>query len=204
LGAGIPVLFRTYSSPTNETFNCTIWEAARATSAAPTIFERIKIGEFGQQSYIDGGLGLNNPTAQVLAEAELIFPGREVACVISIGTGQPKISSIQKVNLWQQVVPTDVIQVMIDIATDCETTNQTMARRFRDLPGFYFRFNVEQGMQDIQLADWDQLQKVIAHTVHYLKMQDVDQRVGVAVDVIRQRRGVLSTAQIGMEVYGLC
>ena len=205
LNAGIPVLFRTYPVPKNESFDCTIWEAARATSAAPTIFKSIEIGESGlRQFYINGGVGLNNPTMQVLTEAELIFPGRDAACIISIGTGRPKVTSIPKPGLWQQFVPTDVIKAMIKIATDCETTSQAMALRFRDCPDFYFRFNVEQGMQDIELAHWDRLHKVAAHTQQYLKLQEVDQRMGIAVDIIRKARGVVSTAQISTEVENLC
>src|SRR5271154_3147452 len=67
MAAGIPHLFRSYQAPKNQTFNCTIWEAARATSAAPTFFEQIVIGEPGSSlSYVDGGMGCNNPIAQVL------------------------------------------------------------------------------------------------------------------------------------------
>ena len=83
--AGIPVIFRTYPVGTNEMFNCTIWEAARATSAAPTIFKSIEIGGPGtRQLYIDGGVGLNNPTRQVIVEAESAFPGRMGACIVII------------------------------------------------------------------------------------------------------------------------
>jgi predicted acylesterase/phospholipase RssA len=39
--------------------DCTIWQAARATCAAPTYFRRMKIGDC---EYVDGGLGFNNPT----------------------------------------------------------------------------------------------------------------------------------------------
>jgi patatin-like phospholipase/acyl hydrolase len=35
-----------------------IWEAARATTAAPTYFPRMKLGK---HDYVDGGLGYNNP-----------------------------------------------------------------------------------------------------------------------------------------------
>ena len=35
-----------------------IWEAGRATSAAPTYFPRIKLDEY---EYVDGGVGFNNP-----------------------------------------------------------------------------------------------------------------------------------------------
>jgi predicted acylesterase/phospholipase RssA len=204
MSAGIPVLFRTYPVPKNETYDCAIWEAARATSAAPTIFQNIEINASGlRQFYIDGGAGVNNPSMQVLIEAELVFPGRDAACLISIGTGQPNVISIPKPGLLQQFVPTDVVKAMINIATDCEMTSQAMALRFRDRPDFYFRFNVEQGMQDIELAHWDRLHKVAAHTQQYLKMQEVDQRMGVAVNAIRKQQGVISTSQISTEVENL-
>lgn len=199
--ARIPVIFRTYPAPQNETFDCTIWEAARATTAAPTFFKRMIIHEPGsRQPYIDGGLGRNNPTNQVLEEAELIFPGRRVACIISIGTGQAKTISIPKTSLFQQVIPIEIIKAMKAMATDCEETAQAMAKRFRNTSNFYFRFNVEHGLQEVTLAQWDQLDKVTAHARQYLKMQEVDKRIGAAVDVIREPRGVISTEQIGTDI----
>ncbi|KAI9769204.1 MAG: hypothetical protein M1840_004333 [Geoglossum simile] len=39
--------FRTYKTRDNANANCEIWEAARATTAAPTFFKRIAIGEEG-------------------------------------------------------------------------------------------------------------------------------------------------------------
>ena len=199
--AGIPVLFRTYSVPKNQTFNCTIWEAARATSATPTFFKSIEIGGPGtRQRYIDGGVGLNNPTAQMLLEAESIFPGRRVACIISIGTGQTEMTSISKPSYWQKVIPTGVIKAMVAITTDCETVAQDTARRFQSIPDVYFRFNVDQGMQDISLADWDRLSKVAVHTQQYLKLEEVEQKMGAAVEAIRKRREVVLVSQIGTQL----
>src|ERR1700690_2286849 len=85
-----PRIFRTYEVRSNQSYNCEIWEAARATSAAPTFFKRIRIGEKGlEEEFVDGGLGCNNPIRQVLEEAEIAFgPGRRIACIVSIGTGQ--------------------------------------------------------------------------------------------------------------------
>src|SRR6266536_3754527 len=42
-----------------------IWEVARATSAAPTYFNTIKIGE---DEYGDGGFGVNNPSTRLFWE----------------------------------------------------------------------------------------------------------------------------------------
>jgi hypothetical protein len=159
------------------------------------------IGEPGAaQPYIDGGMGLNNPTVQVLEEAESIFSDRRAACIISIGTGQAKMIEIPKRSLFQQVVPLDVVHAMILIATDCETTSEAMAQRFRNTPNFYFRFNVEQGLQEVKMAQWDRLDKVAAHTRRYLQMEDVKKRIGAAVDAILQRPEHVTTAQIGTEV----
>src|SRR5580704_4178335 len=95
LTAAILRIFRTYRVSKNESFDCTIWEAVRATMAAPSFFKGIDIGGPGsKERFIDGGLGCNNPIAQVFEEAELVFPDRSVACVISIVTGQAEMISI--------------------------------------------------------------------------------------------------------------
>jgi predicted acylesterase/phospholipase RssA len=87
-----PRRFRTYPVRALASANCQIWEAARATSAAPTFFKRIEIddGSGGKEEFIDGGLRCNNPTKQVLEEAKAIFShSRLVGCIVSIGTGHP-------------------------------------------------------------------------------------------------------------------
>ena len=202
--AGIPVLFRTYPVPKNETVNCTIWEAARATLATPAFFKSIEIGGLGaRQPYADGGVRLNNPTAQVLREAESIFPGRPIACIVSIGTGQMDMTSITELPSWQQV-PAHVIKTMVAITTDCDTVSQDMAQRFKSIPDLYFRFNVNQGVQDISLAHWDRLSEVAAHAQQYLKLQEVDQRTEVAVKAIRRQRQVVPMPQISTVAEDLC
>ncbi|KIJ26065.1 hypothetical protein M422DRAFT_144712, partial [Sphaerobolus stellatus SS14] len=186
LSAGIPRLFRTYQSPEATTYDCMIWEAARATSAAPTFFERISIGGPGypKQSYIDGGLGHNNPTKQILEEAHLIFPDQHVACVLSIGTGKASTISIPKPTFFQRIIPTQLIRTTIAIATDCEGIEQEIAQRFRNAPDVYYRFNVEQGMQSIGLADFDKMENVIAHTDQYIGREEVKQRLANAVSAL--------------------
>ena len=72
MNANIPVLFRTYQSREIHP-DCKIWEAARATSATPTLFKRIEIGG---QPFIDGGLGHNNPSRLLLDEAKGLFGSR--------------------------------------------------------------------------------------------------------------------------------
>ena len=190
MSARIPRLFRTYKAPEYKSPNCMIWEAARATSAAPTFFERIYIDG---EPFVDGGMGRNNPINQVLTETELMFPGQPVACIVSIGTGQAETISIPKPR-WPQplfqwllpssVLPLHLIDAMRQIATDCEESAQDAARRFQPTPGIYFRFNVNQGMQKVGLEQWEKLDEVRAHTRQYLQMAEVNPRLKASVAAI--------------------
>src|SRR5882724_8804853 len=89
LSAREPRLFRTYKTSKFQSPNCKIWEAARATTADPNFFEQIDIDG---ESFVDGGIGRNNPINQVLQETELMFADRHISCIISIGAGQLKQS----------------------------------------------------------------------------------------------------------------
>src|SRR6188768_3312779 len=169
MDANIPVLFRTYESCEPHS-NCKIWEAARATSAVPTFFKRIEIGR--AQPFIDGGLGRNNPTRVVLDEAKALFGTRHIGCLVSIGTGQVETIGIRKPGLFQQIVPTDVVDAVKAIANDCEATHENMLGLFAKLPATYFRLNVDQGMQRIDLSEWEKLSNVEAHTTQYLRRTD--------------------------------
>jgi len=184
--AGNPVLFRTY--PGGESPDCTIWEAARATSAAPAFFKNIRIDE---TPYIDGGIGYNNPTPVVVQEAELIYPHRKIACIISIGHGQSNVARIVKGTIRQIFFSPNVIEVLLAVATDCESTSESMTRRLRTTPNVYFRFNVTQGSQEIRLEEQGNLDRVASV---YLNMPEVSQNMKVAADIILQRRGVISLA----------
>src|SRR5258705_4764506 len=62
-----PTLFRSWAASKNPTFDCTIVEAVRATSADPTLFKGIDIGQQNLKvRYLDGGLRCNNPVRYVL------------------------------------------------------------------------------------------------------------------------------------------
>jgi patatin-like phospholipase/acyl hydrolase len=113
-----------------------VWEAARATCAAPAFFKRISIGVSPlAEEFIDGGLGCNNPTLVLLQEAKLAFPGRHIACIISIGSGAVQTIAIPKPSLFQKMLPTDVISAMKKIAADCQQVSENAARRFSGAEG---------------------------------------------------------------------
>ena len=196
MSASIPILFRTYQS--HETHShCKIWEAARATSAAPTFFKHIEIGN--KQPFIDGGLGCNNPSRVVLDEAKAVFGDHQIGCLVSIGTGQAEVINIKKPGFLQQILPTDVIKALKAISTDCEATHEEMLRLFGNSPNTYFRLNVEQGMQGLELSEWEKLANVEAHTTTYLRRKEVNEKLTLMVNAINCPKAQLMIEQLGME-----
>jgi len=139
---------------------------------------------------LDGGsLGCNNPSRVVLDEAKALFGSREIGCLVSLGTGQAKIIKIERPGLFQRIVPTDVIVALSGIATDCESTHEDIFGRFPDLS--YFRLNIEQGTQQIQLSEWEKLGNVEAHTTLYMKKSEVVRKLALVVEAIARGRPMI-------------
>ena len=181
-----PTLFRSYAVAKNEEYNCTIWEAARATSAAPTFFERINIGPPGcATDYVDAGLGCNNPVKYVVEEAERIFEGEEyVACLLSIGTGLAQAVKLARPKSLQNVLgmPTHLVEPLKAIATDSGKTAEEIGKRYRKTPGIYYRLDVDRGMESVSLDEWDRLGDVRSLTKNYLKTHAIDTQVDALVE----------------------
>ena len=184
-----PRRFRTYHVRENASINCLIWEAARATTAAPTFFKRATIGEAGlaQEEFLDGGLRCNNPTAYVLEEAMSLF-GREakLGCLVSVGTGHPGIVGLASPDLLQRWLPKDLIYKLEQIATDCEAEAHRYEVQFKDSPNLFFRFNVSHGAGQISLEEWKMLDVIGTHTKAYLESVSVSKSIDVVVKLLCQ------------------
>jgi predicted acylesterase/phospholipase RssA len=153
------------------TSNCTIWEAARATSAAATFFDPIEIG---RQRFVDGGTGMNNPVEIVLQEAVSVWPDAisRIQCLVSIGTGVPDLADFGD-NLKE------VVETLKAIATETEQTEQRFFRNQGNLGvgGRYFRFSVDKGLGGVGLDEHNKLDKIEAATELYLGDPRVKQNV---------------------------
>ncbi|KAJ7827110.1 hypothetical protein B0H14DRAFT_3144690 [Mycena olivaceomarginata] len=180
-------------TPDHPAMNCTIWQAGRATSAAPTFFKQVKIGRPGmEEAFLDGGMGHNNPTAALLLEAKVLFPDKQIACIVSLGTGQPHTINVPKLSLLSRLIPLDVIKAIQKIAADCEKEHQSLLHRFDGVEKLYFRFNIEQGMQDIQLNQWEKLGVVVANTRQYMQTQPVVNQLADAAKSLSEKIGKVS------------
>jgi len=162
----------------------TIWEAARATSAAITYFEPLIRGDPPRVvRYYDAGLGHNNPahiahneTGRIWGKYDKLVPPDEISLLLSLGTGVPEILRKQDAQtIVQQAsakfkIPIDMVEAMQRMVTDTEKIAVQMNNDFGspELRQIYFRFNVEQGLSAVQLFEWEKEEQIRADTKRYM------------------------------------
>ena len=86
-----PFFFRRSSARERNGWDWRMSQAARATSAAPTYFEPVKLQDADSSEYyalVDGGVFANNPAMCAYAEARTLWPDEEDYLVVSLGTGE--------------------------------------------------------------------------------------------------------------------
>ncbi|GKT52042.1 calcium-independent phospholipase A2-gamma [Colletotrichum spaethianum] len=153
-----PTLLTTYD--TSEGFRgCSIWEVARATSAATTFFKPIRVGR-DEIEFVDAGFGYNNPCEILVNEAQKQFPSHTRLQVLSIGTGLGDVVSIGKTRM-------DIVRALKSMATSSKKVAARMDQQYGDSHQ-YFRFNVDKGLEDVTLSDWEKSSTISAHTRNYI------------------------------------
>ncbi|KNZ71999.1 Nephrocystin-3, partial [Termitomyces sp. J132] len=179
-----PRHFRSYEVRANQGYNCTVVEAARATTASPGFFKAVSIGSgWMDEEFIGAHLGHNNPTRFVLEEAELVFGASQpVACIVSIGAGHPGCVSWVSTNSFTS----EFMKVLFDISTSCETSVETLVKQYKNVPGIFYRLNVDQGLQKMALDDWNKLGEIKSHSVSYLHKAEITQKVDSIVECLHK------------------
>jgi predicted acylesterase/phospholipase RssA len=162
-----PARLRSYPSNLEDSTECSIWEAIRATSAAPLFFDPITFGK-PPKTYVDGALHNNNPVRVLLDEAKSVWcppSDRDIGCIISIGTGTPPLSPLGEGAI-------EIVQSLAKMATDTERTAREFKNEIYHLPlaerPAYFRFNVQRGLSDIGLEEWEHFNALTEATSAYL------------------------------------
>ena len=178
---------RNYRSSWEEDTGCTIWQAARATSAAPLYFPSIRFGH-PAANYVDGGLNYNNPVRALIDEARHVWPILDTGSgsMISIGTGVPTRHATENTGK-------KIIESLIRIAVDTQQTANEFADEVAHFNAdrgerlTYIRMNVDHGLEDIKLEEWKDFDKLTGATNHYLNTHKTE--VERCVNCLVKRNG---------------
>lgn len=167
-GTAEPELLTSYRRPRGDTAlfrGTTIWEAARATSAASTFFAPIIIGP-NKRKFLDGGTGANNPVRKLWTEARKTFCPTEplepnVNCLVSIGTGIPTIKSFGNGLL-------SMPKSILSIATETEASAKSFHDEYIILfkQGTCYRLNAP-GVGDIDMDRAEKKTEISDKTMSY-------------------------------------
>ena len=229
---GPPTIFRTYTCEGYSASKCAIWQAMRATSATPLLFQPMNI-EIPKPGgiFVDGGIGgHNNPSELALLEAQRIWPKVKRFTLVSIGSGRqqavPLISNIKargEFSSFVSQVTTRIyrtrggsarqigLDTLLDACTkltiNSEPVHQRMFRlsrsRDRHKQFSYHRLNVEREMEAIGFTEWKKLQEIGAHTAAFLQEGEGMNRRDNCVEDLMYPPPIESKHRVALVVTGL-
>ncbi|KFP82867.1 PREDICTED: calcium-independent phospholipase A2-gamma [Apaloderma vittatum] len=163
-----------------------LWQAIRASSAAPGYFQEYVLGNDLHQ---DGGLLLNNPSALAVHECKCLWPSVPLQCLISLGTG--RYESEGKTNLTYTSLKAKLTNV-ISSATDTEEVHTMLDALLP--PDTYFRFNPLMN-EDIALDESrkEKLNQLQTDGIRYLERNE--EKLRKAAEVLTEEKTTLQRLQ---------
>lgn len=169
----------------------TIWEAARATSAATTFFDPITINDV---TFVDGTTGANNPIQYMWSEAQDMWDvgsghlEDDIKCLVSVGTGIPSLKPFGP-RLLQ------VAKALQAIATDTEEEAEIFRKHHTKLfqTKKAFRFSVIRGLEGIGLEEVDKWGQIKAVTQMYVQTEEVHVLIKECARNLKERECMLFT-----------
>nr|WNB50467.1 calcium-independent phospholipase A2 [Hemiscorpius lepturus] len=192
--------FRNYAFPYRKqslypgSCNHKLWQAIRASAAAPGYFEQYILDGLAHQ---DGGLIMNNPTALAVHEARLLWPKESIQCVLSLGNGR-FIPGPHKAG-----APTGLTTVMmkvLDSATDTESFHAVLQDH---LPSnVYFRINPYMkeriSLDEIRTEKLEQLKRDAQKYIDWN-----EEKIQQAVQALTKRRSKLQKLRDWIKLQSL-
>ncbi|NXF08279.1 PLPL8 phospholipase, partial [Smithornis capensis] len=168
-----------------------LWQAIRASSAAPGYFQEYVLGNDLHQ---DGGLLLNNPSALAVHECKCLWPNVPLQCLISLGTG--RYESEVKTNVTHTSLKAKLTNV-INSATDTEEVHTMLDALLP--PDTYFRFNPLMN-EDIPLDESrkEKLSQLQTDGIRYLERNE--EKLRKAAKILTQEKTSLQRLQDWMRL----
>uniref|UniRef100_A0AAY4DDI5 PNPLA domain-containing protein n=1 Tax=Denticeps clupeoides TaxID=299321 RepID=A0AAY4DDI5_9TELE len=164
-----------------------LWQAIRASSAAPGFFQEFVLGSDLHQ---DGGLLINNPTALAIHECKNLWPNTPIQCVVSLGTGRYESASrntatytslkAKLTNVISSATDTEEVHIMLDALLPPDT---------------YFRFNPYMS-EDVPLDEVrrEKLNFLQEEGLHYLERNEAKLKKAACV-LTQEKRAIQRLAE---------
>ncbi|CAE6477218.1 unnamed protein product [Rhizoctonia solani] len=177
--ASRPILMRSYAVAHDadlEKFK--IWEAARATSAAPLYFRPMKAGLY-KVPYLDGCVsGHCNPSWLAMQEVKHIWPNHKIDLFMSLGTGSSNRVTLRgPINNFAR----GFIYLASSTVQFYEMAWREFRRRYQVSP--YVRLSVDNEISKIRLDDPSRLDDITAATLAYLEVARNSEKVQRCVEL---------------------
>lgn len=204
-----PTLFRSCKRNGNKSAgefpDCEIWEAARATTAAPRYFAPAQITVDGKvQYFMDGVLKWNNPASLLLEEAESHFgPHRTLGCLVGLGTGlSPSPFNDQGGGKFGKSWSiSELLRVATDVITDAEPVHQSIDERLKAHGNSYFWFTVSyvKRQERIKIHEYKRMVGLCQDTEEYLKRKNISDMLNELVNFLTNKGATSLTLQAARE-----
>ncbi|XP_077400304.1 calcium-independent phospholipase A2-gamma [Vanacampus margaritifer] len=167
-----------------------MWQAIRASSAAPGYFQEYVLGKDLHQ---DGGLLINNPTALAIHECKCLWPNTPLQCVLSLGTGRHEVAGKNGSHGTTYTSLKAKLTNVISSATDTEEVHSMLDALLP--PDTYFRFNPHMS-EDVPLNEHrvDKLNFLMGEGERYLERNDAKLRKAAGV-LTREKGGIQRLAE---------
>ncbi len=157
-----PYFFKSYrTAPSSDDYM--MWQAARATSAAPTFFPPFQLKPLdpsaADKSLLDGGVFANNPAMCALADAYKMFRASELPyLVVSIGTGNDDLKYVYRDvkgrGLLRWALP--ILKIVFDGVSD------SVDYEAEEMADQYYRFQEDAVAEEMDDASPDTIQRLLA------------------------------------------
>ncbi|XP_051976896.1 calcium-independent phospholipase A2-gamma isoform X1 [Xyrauchen texanus] len=174
-----------------------MWQAVRASSAAPGYFQEFVLGNDLHQ---DGGLLINNPTALAIHESKCLWPNTPVQCVVSLGTG--RYETVTKTGSSTYTSLKTKLTNIISSATDTEEVHTMLDALLP--PNTYFRFNPYMS-EDVPLDERRQERLDILQAEGRRYLERNENKLKKAASVLTQEKSVVQKlaewAQLKADMY---
>lgn len=190
------VSLRTYPLRSQLASPITIIDAILSTCAVQPTFSPVTSGSgYNKKEYIASILGAANPVRELITEAHSLFGGdSSVASLLSVGAGHPGVLFLAPDG------GANLHAVMHNMMNDCEQRAQEMERQIGRV-GIYFRFSVEQGMQNDCLGPVVDPGQVVAQTESYMADHMTEEKISGFVQNFDAATRLITLDQLGMFLF---